>query len=312
MQHLITTFSITPWAIQPAVLALMCGILNRWAAGTRLSAEEIAAAVGDAPEAAAQRRAAAQAASGRGVQVIPVYGVLAHRAYAVAQTSRPLTSTEALASQFRAAVADPEVGTVLMDIDSPGGAVFGVQELADTLAEVKAAGKRLVAVANSTAASGAYWIASQADEIVVTPSGMVGSIGVIVPHTDLSKAYEQAGIKRQYITYGKHKAEGHEAAPLDEEARGYLQQVVDGYGAAFTGAVAKGRRAAGVQVSVDDVRGPRFGEGRMLLARDAVQAGMADRIGTLDETIARYARARQAPAGMRAELADRDIQILEA
>lgn len=312
MLHVLATFSSMPWAVEPSVLGLMCNIVDRWAAGVRMSPQDIAAAIGEAPEAAVQRAAAARAASGGGVAVVPVYGVLAHRAYAVSKTSQPLTSTEALAQTFRAAAADPEVGTIVMDIDSPGGSVFGVQELADTLSAIRSnSGKRLVAVANNTAASGAYWIASQADEIVVTPSGMVGSIGVILPHTDASKAYEQAGLKRTYITSGRFKAEGHDAAPLDDEARDALQGMVDAYGAAFTAAVAKGRRAAGVQVSVDDVRGGAFGEGRMRLARDAVDNKMADRIGTLEETIARHARGRRQSAGMSAALADRDIQILE-
>lgn len=309
MLHLLSAYFTTPWAVEAHMLATMTGIVERWAFGAgggRLSSEQISAAIGDAPEAAAQRMRDAEASSGRGVQVLPVYGVLAHRAYAVQNTSRPLTSTEALTQRFQAAAADADVGTIVMDIDSPGGSVFGVQELADVLAGIRSSGKRLVAVANNTAASGAYWLAAQADEIVITPSGMVGSIGVIVPHTDYSAAYEKAGIKREYITYGRFKAEGHDAAPLDEEARAQLQQTVDHYGALFTKAVAKGRG-----VPVETVRGPAFGEGRMKVARAAVESGMADRIGTLEETVDRYRRARGSKTPMRAELADRDIQILE-
>lgn len=292
-----------PWAVEPQVLSLMCGIVDRWAAGAKLSLDEIAASIGEAPQIAAKRAEASRAASGAGVQVIPVYGVLAHRAYAVANTSRPLTSTEALAGAFRAAAADPEVGTIVMDIDSPGGSVFGVQELAETIASIRGQ-KRLVAVANNTAASGAYWIASQADEIVVTPSGMVGSIGVIVPHTDNSAAYEKMGVKRTYVTYGRFKAEGNDTGPLDDEARGKLQEMVNAYGAAFTKAVAKGRG-----VPVETVRGPAFGEGRMQLAREAVANGMANSVGTLEEVIAKERRPRR---GMSGAMAERDIQILES
>lgn len=307
MLHLLAAFYATPWALEPGLFATMESILLRWAAGTKLGADEISAAIGNAPEAAAQRRAGAQAASGRGVAVVPVYGVLAHRAYAVANTSKPLTSTEALAAQMRAVAADPEVGTIIMDVDSPGGSVFGVQELGDTLADIREnSGKRLVAVANSMAASGGYWIASQAHELVVTPSGMVGSIGVIVPHQDASAMRERMGVKTEYITAGKYKAEGYGDA-LTDEHRAHLQSQVDTFYSAFTKAVARGR---GVDVST--VRGEAFGEGRMRLAADAKANGMADRVGTLDETIARYARSGGARVGMRAELADRDIQILEA
>ena len=311
MLHLLAAFYATPWALAPDVFSAAEHILLRWAAGQRLSDDERQAALAAeplAPEAAAARRGAAQASGGRGVAVVPVYGVLSHRAYAVANTSKPLTSTEALGAQIRAAAADPEVGTIVMDVDSPGGSVFGVQELGDLLADVREnSGKRLVAVANNMAASGGYWIASQAHELVVTPSGQVGSIGVIVPHSDTSAMKERVGVRTEYITAGKYKAEGFADGPLTDEHRAHLQAMVDAYYGAFTKAVAKGRG-----VPVGTVRGEAFGEGRMRLAADAVNAGMADRVGTLDETIARYARARSASSGMRAHMADRDIQILEA
>ena len=308
MLHLLTAFYATPWVLEPGIFASVEHILLRWAAGTKLGADEIAVAIGDGPEAAAQRRSSAQAASGRGVAVVPVYGVLSHRAYAVQNSSKPLTSTEALAAQFRAFAQDPEVGTIVMDVDSPGGSVFGVQELGDVLTDIREnSGKKLVAVANNMAASGGYWIASQAHELVITPSGMVGSIGVIVPHQDASAMRDRVGVKTEYITAGKYKAEGYQDGPLTDEHRAHLQSQVDAYYAAFTKAVAKGRN-----VPVSTARGEAFAEGRMRLAADAVSNGMADRIGTLEDTINRYARGRSNPAGMRTELADRDIQILEA
>lgn len=307
MLHLLATFRSMPWAVEPSVMALMSAIVDRWSAGVRLSPDEISAAIGDAPESAARRQAQTAGMSGKGVQVIPVYGVLAHRAYAVANTSKPLTSTEALAAQVQAAADDPNVGTILLDVDSPGGSVFGVQELADTVAGARKR-KHVVAQVNNTAASGAYWVASQASEIVVTPSGMVGSIGVIVPHVDTSAARERVGIKQEFITYGKFKAEGHIDGPMTDEHRAHLQSIVNQYGAAFTRDIAVGRRT-----DVETVRGPAFGEGRMKLAKDAVASGMADSIGTLEETIARLVSARPASrGGMRADQADRDIQILEA
>jgi len=307
MLHLLAAFHSTPWALDEAVLRSMTAVLHRWAAGVKLSAAEIRAAVGDAPEAAAQRRLAAQQSSGGGVYVVPVYGVLTHRAHAAGNTSQPLTSTEALSVAVKAAAADPNVGAIVLDIDSPGGSVFGVEELGQTIAAA-AKVKPVVAVANSTAASGAYWIASQASRIVVAPGGMVGSIGVVLPHDDLSAAYEQAGIKREFITYGQHKAEGNDTGPLSPETRANLQAMVDAYGAEFTSAVAKGRRAAGVSVSVEDVRGPAFGQGRMKLAADAIASGMADAVDTLDNVIAQY---RKPARGMKTAAALRDIQILE-
>lgn len=308
MLHLLTAFYATPWVLEPGVFAAVESIVLRWAAGDRLDATQIAAAIGDGPQAADQRRGAAIAASGRGVAVVPVYGVLAHRAYAVQNVSRPLTSTEALAAQMRAAAADPEVGTIVMDVDSPGGSVFGVQELADTLADIRNnSGKTLVAVANSMAASGGYWLASQAHELVVTPSGMVGSIGVIVPHQDTTKMRERMGVSTEFVHAGKYKAEGHQDGPLTDEHRAHLQSQVDAYYTAFTNSVAKGRN-----LPAATVRGEAFGEGRMRLAADAKANGMADRIDTLEATIARHARSRGPARRLHASTADRDIQILEA
>lgn len=304
MLRLLTAFYCTPWALDPATLDVLTGVVERWSIGTRLSAAEIRAAVGDAPELAAQRRESAAAAGGGAVAVIPVYGVLAHRIHEVDNTSKPLTSTERLANQVRQAAADPQVGTIVLDIDSPGGSAFGVQELGETIFEARKS-KHIVAQVNNTAASGGYWIASQATEIVVTPSGMVGSIGVIVPHTDASAAYEKLGVKREYITYGKYKAEGNDTGPLDDDARAYLQGMVNVFGESFTKAVARGRN-----LPVATVRGEAFGEGRMRLAKDAVSAGMADSIGTLEETIARVAKPRR--GGMSAQQASMQIRTLEA
>lgn len=303
MLHLLTAFYRTPWALDETTLGIISAVLERWSTVGRLSEAEIAVAVGNAPEAAAQRRQAAAAAGGGAIAVIPVYGVLAHRIHDVQNSSKPLTSTEGLAHQIRQAVADPQVSAIVMDVDSPGGSVFGVQELGDVIFEARKS-KPVVAQVNSTAASGGYWIASQATEIVVTPSGMVGSIGVILPHNDASAAYEKAGVKRSYITAGRYKAEGNDTGPLDDEARAHLQAMVDGFYDTFVKAVARGRG-----LPVDTIRGEAFGQGRMKLAKEAVASGMANQIGTLEETIARWMKPKR--AGMSALQAEREIQILE-
>lgn len=288
MLHLLQAFYGTPWALDPVIHASMEAVLERWTTGVRLGAPEILAAVGNAPQAAAQRRQAAAAAGGGAVAVIPVYGVLVHRGYTVDQTSTPLTSTERLGAAVRAAVANPDVGAVVLDVDSPGGSVFGVQELGDTIYSLRGQ-KPIVAVANAVAASGAYWIASQADEIIVTPSGTVGSIGVITSRTDASGAYEKAGVRKEYVTAGKYKAEGNDTGPMTDEERAYTQGLANTYYGAFTKAIARGRG-----LGIDVVRGEAFGEGRMRLAKEAVTAGMADGVDTLDAVIARYAGRRNA------------------
>jgi signal peptide peptidase SppA len=284
MLRLIQAFWSAPLALDASLLAQAEAVLDRWGSGARLDAAEISAAVGAAPAIAQRRRSEAASLSQGGVAVVPVYGVLVHRHAVVKNVSTPMTSTEAIDAQLRRLVSDSTVTAIVLDVDSPGGSVFGLQELGDTIAALRGS-KPIVAVANNTAASGGYWIASQADELVVTPSGMVGSVGVVFSHTDRSRANELAGIKVRHITSGKYKAEGAETGPLDATARAQMQALADHYGNAFVRAVARGRR-----LPVDVVRGPAFGEGRMRVASDAVKAGMADSIGTLEATVARLQR----------------------
>jgi signal peptide peptidase SppA len=178
-------------------------------------------------------------------------------------------------------VADESVGAIVIDIDSPGGSVFGTPELADEILKARGA-KPIIAVANSNADSAAYWIASAADEIVGTPSSMVGSIGVWTMHVDFSKMDERVGMKVTYVSAGKYKVEGNEYEPLGEEAQAALQARVDEYYGMFVAAVAKGR---GVTASA--VRNG-YGEGRVVTAKQALALGMIDRIGTLGQTLARF------------------------
>src|SRR6266576_1595301 len=137
------------------------------------------------------------------------------------------------------------------------------------------------AVANLQDAKAAYWLGSQAKEFVVMPSGEVGSIGVFGAHEDLSQALETAGVKVSLVSAGKYKTEGNPFEPLSEEARAALQDSVNGYYDMFTKAVARGRSSD--SQSVKD----GFGQGRMVSANKAVKMGMADRVATLDQTLAR-------------------------
>lgn len=215
--------------------------------------------------------------------VIPVRGVITQHEQAdglMALLFGAGTSIDGLTVAFRNAINDPSVSRIVFDIDSPGGTAWGVTEFA---AEIMAARgqKPVIAVANANAGSAAYWIASAADELVVTPSGGVGSIGVYSLHQDLSGAYEQAGVVPTYISAGEYKTEGNDAAPLSDDAREYRQSQVNEVYRQFVADVAKGRR-----VGVSTVR-ESFGKGRMVQARAAVQAGMADTIGTLTSVLQR-------------------------
>jgi len=273
-RHIIQYVTSTPWAILPAKLGVILDALAFLAAGGEYSEAEIAAITG------AAARPPAPVSSG--VAVLPLVGTIAQRAGSLEASSGGV-STERFAQAFRQALSDPAVGAIVIDVDSPGGDVHGVDELSSEVFHARGQ-KPIVAVANSLAASAAYWIATAADELVVTPGGEVGSIGVFAAHVDESEWYRSQGIKPTLISAGRYKVEGNPYEPLGDAAREAIQERVDAYYDMFVRAVAR-NRGVGVQA----VRGG-FGEGRVVGAKRAVELGMADRVGTLVETVAQLAR----------------------
>jgi capsid assembly protease len=260
----------TPWAITPEKMAVIMDLLAFYADGNKLTAEEVQQAIGAASRGPARTDGT--------IQILPLYGVIAQRAGMMTETSGG-TSTEAFRRQFDAAIADAGIDAVLIDVDSPGGAVSGVDELSTAILSARGV-KPVWAIANSLAASAAYWIASSAERIYVTPSGEVGSIGVIAAHEDDSAYLEREGVKTTLITAGKYKGEGNPYEPLGEEARAYIQSRVDDYYAMFVRAVSKGRG-----VSAETVR-DGYGEGRVVGAKAAASAGMVDGVATMEDVVA--------------------------
>jgi signal peptide peptidase SppA len=251
----------------------------------------------------------ARAATARGknntrsgaIAVVPVYGTIVQRASQLDLCENG-TSTQQISAAIADALADDSVAQILLDIDSPGGSVYGVQELA---AEIAAARKPVVAIANSLAASAAYWIGSAASEFHVTPGGQVGSIGVWMAHQDWAKALEMDGIKVTLISAGEYKTEGNPYQPLGEEAQKFMQAQVDDYYAMFTKGVAKGRK-----VGIDAVRN-NMGKGRVYGADQALSAQMVDSVSTFDQVVARMQKniKASAPRTMSAQAAMREIAI---
>lgn len=240
-------------------------------------------------------RVAGDAEPGSLVAVINVMGVVAHHASQVDNISGPGgTSTARVGQSFDAAMDDPAVKAVVLHIDSPGGGVAGVQELADKIFTARGR-KPIIAQVNSTAASAAYWIAAQADEVVVTPSGQVGSIGVYGSHRDMSAAAEKAGMKVTFFAYPPQKVDGNQFAPPSAEfSEKAMADVKTVYGQ-FAGSVARGRN-----VKRSDVE-EGFGKGGVELAGSALKLGMVDRIATMEDTLRRVSRMKVSPAGARAD-----------
>lgn len=295
MRHalLIAEFLSTPWAMLPERLAAVTSVIHRWSDGVKFNAAEIESAIGNAHQVAAARSAQDAAQSGA-VAVLPMFGIISNRIHQVKDISGPGgTSTEGFARNFRQAVNDPGIGAIVIDVDSPGGSVYGVAELADEIYAARGK-KKVVAVASSLAASAAYWIASAAQEFVVTPGGEVGSIGVYTAHEDWSKFLEAKGINTTLISAGKFKTEGNPYEPLSKDAVAAIQGRVDEYYSMFVKSVAKYRG-----VSPSDVR-DGYGQARVVGAKEAISLNMADRIETLDETIARLSSSKRAQTTRRA------------
>ena len=213
------------------------------------------------------------------IAVLPLVGTISQRIGSMSHASGGI-ATDEFGAWFDAAIADNEIGAIVIDTDSPGGNVFGVQELSQKIFDARGT-KPVIAVANSLMASAAFWIASAADEIVVTPSGEVGSIGVIAVHTEQSEAESQAGFKTTVMTAGKFKGEGNQFEPLTDEAKNSIEGRLQDFFVQFTGDVARNRGVARSAV----VSG--FGQGRVVGADAAVDAGMADRVGTFQAVIER-------------------------
>ncbi len=295
-QLLISEFLTTPWALMPERLQAMTAVLTRWSSDVSPSDETLFQintdrVLRDTRKQFATDRAASN--TGAGIAVLPLYGVVTQRGNMVDDISGPgSTSTQKFTSALRQVLADDTVGQILIDIDSPGGSVYGVAELAAEIVKARAQ-KPVVAVANSLAASAAYWIGCSAGEFYVTPGGEVGSIGVWQAHYDYSKALEEEGVKLTLISAGKFKVEGNPYVPLDPEAQAFMQSRVDDYYNAFIKAVAKGRG-----VSVADVR-DGMGEGRVLGADAALAAKMVDGVATFDDVLAKMQKAAvsQKPPG---------------
>lgn len=222
------------------------------------------------------------------IAVLPVHGMITQRG-SIWDDVFGGTSTERLAAAFTRAINDDRVQAVVLDVDSPGGTVHGVQEAGEVIRQ-GASRKPVVAVANSLAASAAYWLASQVgpNNLMATPSADVGSIGVYRILEDSSALMDRIGIKQELISIPPEKVEDAGVGPLTDAARAHhLEQVQISYDA-FVSAVASGRG-----VAQSKVRGS-FGKGRVFKAQQAMEMGMIDRIATLGEVLGELSRSGKA------------------
>ena len=213
-----------------------------------------------------------------GVAVIPVVGSLVRRTMGLEPASG-FTSYAEIAGMVDAAISDPSVEGILLDIDSPGGEAGGVFELGERIRAGDAV-KPIWAVASDAAYSAAYAIGCAASRLVVTRTGGVGSIGVIAMHVDQTARDAQQGYRYTPITAGEQKNDFSPHEKLGPDAHARLQAEVDRLYGLFVTHVAAMRR-----LDADAVRATEAG---IYFGEEAVSAGLVDAVGSLDSVIAEF------------------------
>lgn len=264
-----------PWAVTPDMYREVQAIYERHCRGEKIDLKGVEARIGQ-PLSGATRGYDVVGS----VAVVPVDGVLAKRMNLMMQISGG-TSMQLLAQDIQDAIDDPAVTAVILNIDSPGGTVDGTQELCNITYNARGA-KPIIALANGTMASAAYWFGSAADKVFVSSdTAVVGSIGVVTSHIDVSQSEAQRGVKTTEITAGKYKRIASQYEPLSVEGRQSIQDQVDYTYSVFVNDVARNRGTT-PELVIENMA-----DGRIFIGQQAVSAGLADGVATLSELIER-------------------------
>lgn len=219
----------------------------------------------------AQRQDAGHYVAGD-VAVIPVIGSLVQRGGYVGYSG--MTSYDAVERMLDAALADTNVRSIVLELDSPGGEVAGAFDLAEKIFQARGQ-KRIVAAVSELAASAGYLIASAASEITVPRTGYTGSIGVVTAHVDYSAQLEQQGVAVTFIYAGDKKIDGSPYAPLSNSALADITADIQSLYTLFVDTVARNRSLSAAQV--------RATQAGMYLGAAGIDAGLADHIGTFSD-----------------------------
>jgi len=220
-----------------------------------------------------------------GVAVIPVHGVLSRYASCFQEVSG-MTSYDWIAQDFRKAVNNGAVRAILLDIDSPGGEVNGVDELAKQIRAARGK-KPIVAYVGGQACSAAYWLASASDRIVCQATSELGSIGIVMMLTDYSKQEEMEGIDR--IEFVSSRSPNKRLDPESDEGRAAIIAQCDALYDVFVQTVADNRGVTPKEVQSD------YGQGGSFIGQTAIDQGLADQLGDFESLFAELA-GRDEPA----------------
>ena len=284
----------SPWAIMPTRLEEIQAIYAARVRGEEPDIAAIEARIGrplaNEPQGYEVRNGAA---------LIPLYGVLGQRMNLMSNMSGG-TSTELFVRDVRTAAADPAVKSIVVLADTPGGTVAGTQAAADAVRAVRGV-KPIATFVQGLMASAGVWIGSATDMVVLdSGTAQVGSIGVVATHMDVSQREQAMGVKTTEIVAGKFKRAASQYGPLTETGQQVIQDQVDYLYALFVADVAANRGVPVEQVLSD------MADGRMFIGQQAISAGLADQITSLEELISQLSpsasSARRAPTSARSSM----------
>ncbi|WP_336938929.1 S49 family peptidase [Acinetobacter modestus] len=211
-----------------------------------------------------------------GIAIIQIEGTLVQKLGSLRPYSG-MTGYDGIRQNLYAAINDPDVKAIMLDICSPGGEVAGCFDLVDAIYEIR--GKKPIwAILNEYAYSAGYAIASAADYITVPRTGGVGSIGVITMHVDMSKAIDAAGLKVTFINFGERKTDGASELELAPEALARFQSDINQMGELFVNTVARNRNL--------DAEKVKKTEAATFMGQNGVDLGLADAVMSPDAAFA--------------------------
>lgn len=237
-----------------------------------------------------------------GVAIIPVAGPIFRYANLFTQLSGA-TALADFATNLAGARADSRVRGIVLEIDSPGGDVTGLAEAADMIAQA-AADKPLVAYVEGSAMSAAYWLASAASRIVLSPTAAIGSLGAVVAMQDSTEAQARTGVRK--YRFVSTQTPNKLLDPTTDSGAAKVQAFADRLADEFLSTIATNRGMA-----VDQILSATDGGG-LLVGADAVAAGLADQVAGFENTLALLAAGTLPPRGpVPLARADADVPAID-
>ncbi len=221
---------------------------------------------------------------------IPLQGIIARQADGGLFAPR-YDKVQLLLNRIRAAQNDERVRGIILEVDSPGGAVTPSDEIYHALRQFResADDRRIVVFTRDVSASGAYYVSMAGDWVIAEPTAIVGSIGVMIQTLNWRELSERMGIQDTTIKSGERKDLLNPFRDVSEEELGILQDLVDSMYDRF---VRKVREARGF----DDAAMERIADGRGFTAEDALEHGMIDELGYWDDVVTRTAEVMEVPS----------------